>query len=97
MIRDPDTAALYWTQLRQKGGVMTDPRRLRVGDEVTVSGWGNCCGLDQDYHELPGVVVSDGDRVTVRVDAFRILPAGFWHDPRVKFDVNLIRSVYKYN
>ena len=93
----PDFALLRWDQRKRAGGMLADPRSVRLGDLVTVTGTGRCCGVDSDFFEVPGVVESsDGRKFVVRVEAWKVLPAGYWHAPRVTFDTNLVRSVTKY-
>ncbi len=97
MTDNPDFALLRWDQRKRAGGMLADPRSVRVGDLVTVTGTGRCCGVDSDFFEVPGVVEYVGyGMFRVRVEAWKVLPAGYWHDPRVTFDTNLVRSVTKY-
>lgn len=97
MTDNSDYELIRWDIRKRAGGTLTDPRSVRVGDLVTVTGTGRCCGVDGDYFDVPGVVEShDGRAFTVRVQAWKVLPAGFWHDPRVTFGENLVRSVTKY-
>ncbi len=97
MTDNPDYQLIKWDQRKRAGGMMADPRTIRVGDYVTVTGTGRCCGIDSDFFEVPGVVEShDGRTFTIRVHAWKVLPASYWHDPRVTFNPDIVRSVTKY-
>lgn len=97
MTDNPDYQLLRWDQRKRAGGMLADPRSLRVGEYVTVTGTGRCCGIDGDYFDVPGVVEShDGRTFTVRVGPWKVLPSGYWHNPVVTFHADLVRSVTKY-
>lgn len=97
MTDNPDYQLIKWDHRKRAGGMLADPRSLRVGDRVTVTGTGRCCGIDGDYFDVPGVVEWIGYGVfRLYVEPWKVLPSGFWHNPRVTFNCDLVRSATKY-
>jgi hypothetical protein len=100
--RTAEEWGLLWQQLLRRGGMLTPPRDLRVGDQVTVSGKGECNGLHQTFDKIMGTVtearwVHNRFVVSVFVNDYTQLPVSFWHNPTVTFvDDALITQCTRY-